>query len=104
MKDFQTIYLTQNIFELEKSEWHTFGLIKLLEQQTMVDGTLMHGAEFKSYNEYAEYVEPFLDDGEQGDMMTAAVGYVSQFFYLKGLQDGSQIRDKLFMGGGATHG
>ena len=104
MKNFFTITLPDNGERLAEMGEHVSGLVALMELQTMCDGVQIHDEEFKSYDEYAEFVKPLFDTTpdtypfNKEFAANSAIIYISRFFYLKGLQDSAKIREGIFMG------
>jgi hypothetical protein len=49
----------------------------------------------ESYEEYGELVKP-LYEAAGDEMANAAIGYIAYFWYVQGLRDGVEIKEKLF--------
>lgn len=98
MEKFQPFELNDNWNKITNVFGKTIdGVIAMTEQQLVYDGTHIHDDEFESYSDYVKLIEPLFELCEE-DIVSAALSYVSRFFYLKGLQDSTRIRDRLFKG------
>ena len=95
MGEFWTVALQDNCYAIDQFGKNVDGVVTLIEHQAVYDGIYIHDDEFISYSEYTKYVEPLYACCEDSNV-SAAISYIAQFFYSKGLRDSIQIREKLF--------
>ena len=87
--------ITDDQVTLQDLESSIDSMVKLLESYAVLHGVNIYYDDFKSEDEYTQYYELLFEVAEE-DTVVGALLAAAKFFYLKGLQDGSVIKENLF--------